>query len=175
MNKKLLIVLLSFLLVCFFCYSKQLVIVFKDGTQITYDTQTIEWFYLKDEDNLFSGFEGEWCGDKGIKAVYVNEAGHFSIQLNNGYAWSGLYQLENDCLIIETPYPVPLEYMLNDGIPLNIAKQAMKAIQQPDRWIFGISDDGLKLIGQKRHFRLQWTDDRLLNVEYVERESVWMR
>ena len=175
MNKKIMAGVFFFFSLCFACYSKQLVIVFKDGAEITFDMQTIESFYLKGEESPFSMFEGEWHGDKGIKTCYINEAGLFSMQLNNGYAWSGVYQIENGLLILETPYPVPLEYMLNNDIPINIAKQAMKVIQRPDRWILRISDNGLKLIGQIRHFRLHWTDDRLLNVEYVERDTVWMR
>ena len=51
----------------------------------------------------------------------------------------------------------------------------MKIVQRPDRWIFVITDNGMKMEGQKRNFRLQWNNDRMLNIEYVERESIWER
>jgi len=170
-----------FIGICLFCllfligYGKQLVISFKDGTKVVYNVDQIEEFYIEDGENLFSTIEGDWSGDKGIKNCFINESGVFSIQLNNGYAWSGYGKFENGNLILETPFPVPVEYMMNFDIPLHIAKQAIKIIERPDRWIFTISANGMVLEGQKRNFRLQWLNERILNVEYVVREAVWHR
>ncbi|MFP4461033.1 MAG: hypothetical protein ACLFQE_02440 [Thermotogota bacterium] len=175
MFKKLIFITLLLLLFSFTCLSKQLVISFKDGTKVVYNIEKIEEFYVEDDDNIFLTIQGEWKGDKGIKSCYINETGIFSIQMKNGYTWSGYSQFENGHLIFETPYPVPLEYMLNYDIPVNIAKEARKAIQRPDRWIFSITANGLKLEGQKRNFRLQWNNNRLLDIEYVQREVVWER
>ena len=168
------IALLLFI-ISFYAFSKQLVISFKDGTKVVYNIDQIDKFYIEDGDNVFKILEGEWKGDKGIKTCYINESGIFSIQMVNGFAWSGYCRFENGYLVIETPYPIPVEYILNYDIPINIAKQAMKIVQRPDRWIFVITDNGMKMEGQKRNFRLQWNNDRMLNIEYVERESIWER
>lgn len=175
MNKKVIFITLLILVLSLACFSKKLVIAFKDGTKVVYNIDQIEEFYVEDGDNIYATLEGEWKGDKGIKACYINESGVFSIQMVNGYAWSGYCRFENGYLIVETPYPIPVEYMLNYDIPVNVAKEAMKVVQRPDRWIFVVADNGMKLEGQKRNFRLQWNNDRLLNIEYVERESVWER
>ncbi len=175
MFKKSLIIALILFAFTSFCFSKQLVITFKDGTKVVYNIDQIEEFYVENGDSVFSTIEGEWKGDRGIKSCYINESGLFSIQMMNGYAWSGYCQFENGYLILETPYPIPVEYMLNYDIPVNIAKEARKVIKRADRWIFTITGNGMKLEGQKRNFRLRWSNDRLLGIEYVEREAVWER
>ncbi|MDN5360616.1 MAG: hypothetical protein PWQ84_1679 [Thermotogaceae bacterium] len=173
--KKYLIITLLLLFLSLLCLSKQLVIIFKDGTKVVYNIDQIEEFYVENGDNVFSTLEGEWQGDRGIKSCYINESGLFSIQMMNGYAWSGYCQFENGYLMLETPYPIPVEYMLNYNIPVNIAKEARKVIERADRWIFTITGNGMKLEGQKRNFRLRWNNNRLLDIEYVEREAVWER
>lgn len=175
MFKKLILITLLLLIFSLVCLSKQLVIAFKDGTKVVYNIDQIEAFYVADEDYIFQTIQGEWKGDKGIKSCFINESGVFGIQLVNGYAWSGYCQFENGYLILETPYPIPLEYMLNYDIPLNIAKEARKVIKRADRWIFTLIGNGMKLEGQKRNFRLLWNNDRLLDIEYVEREAIWER
>lgn len=175
MIKKNLILIVFVCLLSFSHFGKHLVISFKDGTKVVYNFDQIEEFHIEDDDNVYATLEGDWTGDKGIKNCYINEGGIFSIQLDNGYSWSGYCKVENGNLILETPYPVPVEYIVNFDIPLHIAKEAIKIIERPDRWIFTITANGMVLEGQKRNFRLQWLNERILNVEYVVRDAVWQR
>lgn len=175
MRKRNLILLVLLFFLLFSVFSRQFVILFNDGSKAVYDMEKIEEIRFEDGSDVFSTLEGVWKGDRGIKNCYINETGVFSIQLNNGYCWSGYCKFENNHIIFETPYPIPVEYLSNYNIPINIAKQAIKVISRPDRWIFILSHNGLILEGQKRNFRLQWNDERILSLEYVARGAFWQK
>jgi len=150
------------------------VIVFKDGTKAEYNTSDIKRIYyseLKDSPEI----QGKWYGDKGIQTVYITEKDLFSIQLENGYSWSGVIKREDDLYIFETPFPIPVEYFENYNIPKDIASKVREVIKKPDRWQFRLSDDGQFLSGQKNCVQISFSQSNLFDIDFVERKAEWQR
>jgi hypothetical protein len=48
-------------------------------------------------------------------------------------------------------------------------------ISRPDKWFLKIQDGGRLLVGQKNGFLISWSEKKLFDIDYVERESVWQR
>ncbi len=153
---------------------REMVIIFKDGREIVFDSSEIEKVYYRGSDEN-SDITGKWYGDKGIRNIYINKQGIYSIQLENGYTWSDYVLYEGDLMIFKTPYPIPIEYFLNYNIPEDIAEKGQKIIKKPDEWLFLLSEKGNVLSGQKNCFIITFSGDKLFDIDFVERNSEWCR
>jgi len=173
--KRICVILIVLLLLIGTLSAKNLIINFKDGTQVIYNLEDINYLFFEERTSKFSTVAGEWTGDKGVQKVYINSNGVYSVQLNNGYSWSGSVKLDNGMLIIETPYPIPIEYFLNYNIPIEVAKEARQSVPRPDRWLFNIYSNGKVLRGQKETFYLTWSGNDLTSTSSKTRNSEWLK
>lgn len=157
------------------CLGQIMVIEFKNGDIIRFNSEEIAMIYFEDESvhSVFKNIAGSWKGDKGLEEVIIYEDGYANILCSNGYSWTTSVEYNDGEYTFSTPYPIPVEYYTN-YFSEKASKELMKAIKEPSSWVFKLSEDGTKLIGKKYAIYAQWkSDGSLLSWKPSDRESIW--
>jgi hypothetical protein len=117
---------------------------------------------------------GTWQGDKGINTVRILADGRGTAGFP-GALMKLQVQIVGNSVIVRQDQPNAPEFYLSTGIGYSLARLIAKDARAM-RWVFMLSDDGLKLAGVKESTAVEIKNNKIQKLDNSwSREASWTR